>query len=157
MGATKVEYLQQFQLQNELYITGDYSNLNTWANHNGWPIKNSHFLFPSTLRWALSESIFSGAQYVNLHSKRFYEEKSKCASLALESGHWLSASLHESLWCVPAKKPESNKYDLVTPLAQCFWSAHHDDWSRWFAISSPQTICWPQCSLMGGVAKKYIT
>jgi hypothetical protein len=66
--------------------------------------------------------------------------------------------LHESLWCVPAKKPESNKYDLVTPLAQCFWSAHHDDWSRWFAFSSPSPICCPSfSSFIGGVAKEYIT
>ncbi len=34
---------------------------------------------------------------------------------------------------------ECNKYDLTaTP---CFWLADHDDWSKWFAISSPPHLC----------------
>jgi hypothetical protein len=44
------------------------------------------------------------------------EEKSKYASLALESGHWLSMSAQ--LVVHLQKKKESNKYDL-TP-AHCF-------------------------------------
>jgi len=36
--------------------------------------------------------------------------------------------------CEDAEKKECNKYDLG---AQCFWLADHNDWSRWFAISSP--------------------
>ncbi len=35
--------------------------------------------------------------------------------------------------------------------------AHYNDWSRWFAISSPLPICCPSFSFMGGVAKEYIT
>ncbi len=114
---------------------------------------------------ALSESIFL-LQWCLVcepaHSKRFDEEKSKCASLALErSGHWaLSASLHESLWCTYLqKKPESKQiWSSHTTCSVVFlWSAHHNNSSRWFAISSPQLICWPQFSSMGGVAKKYIT
>jgi hypothetical protein len=32
-----------------------------------------------------------------------------------------------------------------------------NDWSRWFANSSPPPICCPGFSFMGGVAKEYIT
>ncbi len=52
-------------------------------------------------------------------------------------------------------RKECNKYDL-TP-AQCFWLAHHNDSSKWFAISSPPPICCPSISFIGGVAKEYIT
>jgi hypothetical protein len=50
---------------------------------------------------------------------------------------------------------ECNKYDLTA--AQCFWLAHHNDWFRWFVISSPPPICYPSFSFIGGVAKEYIT
>jgi hypothetical protein len=33
-------------------------------------------------------------------------------------------------------RKECNKYDQTA--AQCFWLAHHNDWSRWFPISSPR-------------------
>jgi hypothetical protein len=52
-------------------------------------------------------------------------------------------------------RKECNKYDLTD--AQCFWLAHHNNWSKWFAISSPSPICYPSFSFMGGTAKKYIT
>jgi len=52
-------------------------------------------------------------------------------------------------------KKECNKYDLTA--AQCFWFAHHNDWSRWFVISSPPPICCPSFSFIGGVANEYIT
>ncbi len=32
-------------------------------------------------------------------------------------------------------RKECNKYDLTAP--QCFWLAHHNDWSMWFAINNP--------------------
>jgi hypothetical protein len=32
-------------------------------------------------------------------------------------------------------KEECNKYDLSA--AECFLSAHHVDWFKWFAINSP--------------------
>jgi hypothetical protein len=34
---------------------------------------------------------------------------------------------------------ECNKLHLTT--AQYFWLVDHNDWSRWFAISSPRSIC----------------
>jgi hypothetical protein len=52
---------------------------------------------------------------------------------------------------------ECNKYDL-TAAAQCLSLAHHhNDWSRWFTISSPPAIRCPSFNFIGGVAKKYIT
>jgi hypothetical protein len=41
-------------------------------------------------------------------------------------------------------------------LSSC-WLPHHNDWSRWFASSSPPPLCCPSFSFMGGVAKKEIT
>jgi hypothetical protein len=52
-------------------------------------------------------------------------------------------------------RKECNKCDLTA--AQYFSLAHHNDWSRWFAISSPPPICCPSFSFIGGVAKEYIT
>ncbi len=49
-------------------------------------------------------------------------------------------------------KSKCSKYDLT--VGHCFSLAHHNDWSRWFAISSPQGICCPSFSSMGGVAKE---
>ncbi len=51
-------------------------------------------------------------------------------------------------------RKECNKYDLTA--ARCFWLAHHNDCSRWFAISPPP-VCCPHFSFMGDVAKQYIT
>jgi hypothetical protein len=34
--------------------------------------------------------------------------------------------------------------------------AHHNDWSKWFAISNPLPIYRPSFNFMGGVAKIYI-
>ncbi len=52
-------------------------------------------------------------------------------------------------------RKECNKYDLTA--AQCFSLAHHNNRSRWFAISNPPRICCPTFSFMSGVAKEYIT
>jgi hypothetical protein len=52
-------------------------------------------------------------------------------------------------------RKECNKCDLTA--AQCFLLGHRNDWSRWFAISSPSPICCRSFSFMGGVAKEYIT
>jgi len=35
--------------------------------------------------------------------------------------------------------------------------AHHNDWSRWFVVSSPPPICCPSFSFLREVAKEYIT
>ncbi len=54
-----------------------------------------------------------------------------------------------------ACRKECNKYDLAA--AQCFRFAHHNNWSRWFAISSLPPIRCPSFSFIAGVAKEYIT
>ncbi len=49
-------------------------------------------------------------------------------------------------------KKESDKHDLI--VIQCFWLAHHNDWSKWFAITSPPPISCPSFCFMGGVKKR---
>jgi hypothetical protein len=76
---------------------------------------------------------------------------------------WLSMSSQLS-WVVQGAavlstgREACNKYDL-TAAAQCFWLAHHNNSSRWFAISSAPTLfpVFPRFSFMGGVAKEHIT
>jgi hypothetical protein len=43
--------------------------------------------------------------------------------------------------CAPATE-ECNRYDLTT-TDPCFGLANHNDWSRWFAISSPHLYAVP--------------
>jgi hypothetical protein len=52
-------------------------------------------------------------------------------------------------------RKECNEYDITD--AQCLQFAYHNDWSRWFAISSPRPICSLCFSFMGGIAKQQIT
>jgi hypothetical protein len=52
-------------------------------------------------------------------------------------------------------REECNKYDLTA--AQSLWLADDNDWSKWFAITSPPPICCLSFSFMGWVAKEYIT
>jgi len=47
---------------------------------------------------------------------------------------------------------ECNKYDLTRD--PCFFLAHHNDWSRWFAISSSHIFAVPVSVLWVGVAKE---
>jgi hypothetical protein len=55
---------------------------------------------------------------------------------------------------VHRQKKKCNKYDLTSsPQCVLFW-AHHNDWSRWFAITSFPLICGPSLSLMSAVAKE---
>jgi hypothetical protein len=49
-------------------------------------------------------------------------------------------------------KKECNKLDLTT--AQYFWLVDHNDWSRWFAISSPHVYAVPVTVLLVGLQKK---
>jgi hypothetical protein len=38
--------------------------------------------------------------------------------------------------------------------AQYFWLVDHNDWSRWFAISSPPRICSSSFCFIGGIVKR---
>ncbi len=51
-------------------------------------------------------------------------------------------------------RKERNNYELIA--AECFWLVHHNDSSRWSAISCPPPICCLSFSFLGGVAKEYI-
>jgi hypothetical protein len=53
---------------------------------------------------------------------------------------------------VHLQKKKCNKLDLTA--AQYFWLVDHNDWSRWFAISSSSRICSSSHSFIGGVVKK---
>jgi hypothetical protein len=61
------------------------------------------------------------------------------------------------LLCAHHAREECNKYDLSA--APCFWLVNHNDWSRWFAISSlSHLFAAPVLSFLGrGCKKKYIT
>jgi len=73
--------------------------------------------------------------------KLFEEKSKKCAGLAQKivfaqynctlCGGWYKAQQATTCTC----RTECNEYDL-TSSDQCFWFAHHNDWSRWFAIGS---------------------
>jgi hypothetical protein len=96
-----------------------------------------------------------------LHIKIRWRNVKKIAGLAQENG--LGSTLLHSLWwlvkgaaatlCTCRK--EYDKHHLTDAL--CFWLAHHTDWSRWFAISSPPPICCPNFSFIGLVKKIIIT
>ncbi len=83
------------------------------------------------------------------------EENLMYAGLAQENGFGF-AEQRTSQWLVKGTaavctcRKECRKYDVTA-------AAHHNDWSRWFAISSPPPICCPSFNFMDGVAKKYIT
>jgi hypothetical protein len=67
------------------------------------------------------------------------EENPTHAGLAQENDFG-SAQLRKLPWLVKAAallccNKKCNKYDLTA--TQCFSLAHHNEWSRWFAISSP--------------------
>ncbi len=66
-----------------------------------------------------------------LHTLKLDEEKSNHAGLALQDG-FCPICFH--LW-----KKSIIKNDLIA--APCFQLANHNDWSRWFAISSLPSIC----------------
>jgi hypothetical protein len=88
------------------------------------------------------------------------EQNPTYAGLAQENGFG-SALLQRWPWVVKGAsalctcRKECKKYDPTA--AQCFWSAHHNDLSRWFAISIPPPIWCPGFGFVGGVAKEYIT
>jgi hypothetical protein len=89
---------------------------------------------------------------------KFHEEKSKYGGLGHKNGIG-SAELHSlrrlvkgpAMLCTSRK--EYTKYDLTA--GWCFWLAHHNFWSRWFAISSSPPMCCPSFLFMGEVGFGY--
>jgi hypothetical protein len=92
-----------------------------------------------------------------LQTVKFIATKSKCAGLAQK----ISFSAPNScslLWLVKGathlctSQKECNKLHLTA--AQYFWLVDHNDWSRWFGISSPPCICSSGFSLLVGLPPK---
>jgi len=86
-----------------------------------------------------------------------HEEKSKYARFGSGKWFWLSITAQFVVAgkcgrCAVHWRKESNKYDLTT--VQCFLLTHHNDWSRWFAISTPPPIGCPSFNFPGGVANQ---
>jgi hypothetical protein len=91
------------------------------------------------------------------------EEKSKCAGLAQQI-NWFSLqqNCRAWQWLVEGEanlctcKEECNKYDLSA--AECFLSAHHIDWFKWFAINSPPIYLPSRVSVLWvGLLKRKLT
>jgi len=107
-----------------------------WLSH---PHKNLDLrASPSVLSIKFgSKSISISARYMILHSKMGWRKVKISSRFGLtklvlaQRNRWQRFSKEH---CEDAEKKECNKYDLG---AQCFWLADHNDWSRWFAISSP--------------------
>ncbi len=68
------------------------------------------------------------------------------------SGNWFFCTKCVQLAVACTSKKEYNKLDLTT--AQYFGLVDHNDWSRWFAISSPQIYVVPVTVLLVGLPKK---
>jgi hypothetical protein len=105
-------------------------------------------------------SISSSAQYVILHKKNWVKKGQNIRRFG--SGNWFCDPLIAHFATLAKVKgaattlcncrKECNKYDLTA--AQCFSFSHHNNWSRWFAITSLPFICCPSFSFTGGAAKK---
>jgi len=91
---------------------------------------------------------------MSLHTVKYIVKKSKCASLALDIG-FSAPKLCSFPWPVKgpthlcASKKECNKLDLIA--AQYFSLVDHNDWSRYFAFSSPHAV--PVPVLLVGLPK----
>jgi hypothetical protein len=96
-----------------------------------------------------------------LQTVKFIVKKSKYAGLAQEIGSspsnsWSLPQLVKGTTQLCTSKKECNKLDLTA--AHYFWSVDHNDWSRWFAISSSHVYGVPRIwssryNFIGGVAK----
>ncbi len=89
--------------------------------------------------------------------QKFIGKKAKCAGLAQEIDFFAPNSCSLP-WLVKGatqlctSKKECNKLDLTA--AQYFLLVYHNDWSRWFAISSPHLSAVPITALLVGLPKK---
>jgi hypothetical protein len=79
-----------------------------------------------------------------------------CSVCEPAKSHWMKKSqnikemvLAKGATMLCTCREECNKY----VCSRCFSLAHHNDWSRWFAISSLPPTCYPNLSFMGGAAK----
>jgi hypothetical protein len=107
--------------------------------------------------WLLlgSKSISNGAQYVTSDNKIYCKNVKMCR---FSSGNWFFCTKIVQLpmagngrnTFVRLKK-RVYKLDLI--VAQYFWLVDHNDWSRWFAISSCHIYVVPITVLLMGLRK----
>jgi hypothetical protein len=88
---------------------------------------------------------------------KFIVKKSKCAGFAQEIGFSAPNScslppLVKGATQLCTSKKECNKLDLIA--TQYFLLANHNEWSRWFAISSSHVCAVPVTVLFVGLPKK---
>jgi hypothetical protein len=131
---------------NLLYKYGDFSKKNPFC----WiflsflyskcvPIKFPMFTGPESWQLRPSPAVLS----MWLQTVKFIGKKAKCAGLAQEIGFPEPNScslprLVKGATQLCTSKKECNK--LYMTVAQYFWLVDHNDWSRWFAISSPHVF-----------------
>jgi len=103
------------------------------------------------------KSISNGAQYVTPDSKIYCIKVKMCR---FSSGNWFSCTKPWSLpWLVKGatqlctSKKECNKLDLTA--AEYFCLVNRNDWSRWFAITSPHIYTVPVTVLLVGLLKNH--
>ncbi len=99
-----------------------------------------------------SRSSSSGARYMILQSKIGWRKVKMCrfGSGKPNSCNFPCLVNDATQWCT--SKKECNKLDLTA--AQYFWLVDHNEWSRWFAISSPHVFVVPVRVLLVGLPKK---
>ncbi len=108
--------------------------------------------------WLLENLLASPAVWIC--TVKLDEENPTYAGMAQENGFG-SAELQTLPWLVKGAAAlctsikECNKYDLI--CCSVLLIAHHNDWSKWFAINRPPLICCPSFTFRGGVAKEYRT
>jgi len=99
-----------------------------------------------------------GRELVPLRRLKFDERKAEMCWFGSGKWFWLSIIARSLLWLVKRAAPlytcrkGCNKYDVTA--CQCLWLAHHNHWSRWFAISTPQPIWGRIFSFLGRDVKK---
>ncbi len=115
---------------------------------NGWPYRRFDIRGPmaqSPLVFLLTvteKSVLQGQNSLLKHLQCVAEVK------AYLNSSWWPVKRHSNV--VYLQKEYNKKYDMTSD--KCFLFVHHNNWSRWFAISSPSPICCP--NIIGRVAKK---
>jgi hypothetical protein len=120
-----------------------------------WKLQCKMWLLPNThvghWNWIVKASLSMWLQ-----TAKFIATKLKCAGLAQAIGfsapNWCSLPwLVKGATQLGTSKKECNKLDLTA--AQYFRLVDHNDWPRWFTISSPHVYAVPVTVLLVGLPK----
>jgi hypothetical protein len=149
---------QSYMISNGLYMI-IHLFLHIW----GYTITQTWLRFHTlTVLWSVglllyyTLSISSSAQYVILHNKISWR-KVKICRFGSRKWFWLCLIAQ---FAVPVKRPSN----VVHLQKRVYWiwsdcwlvfliGPSHNDWSRWFAISSPPPMCYPSFHFMGEAAE----